>query len=318
MVEPVRESLDKVDEQIQELERERGRPTASCTSSWSALSATQDRLRDETGSLASALRAPAVRGRWGEIQLRRVVELAGMLEHCDFDEQVTSTGRGRAAAPRLVVRLPGGRHVVVDAKVPLEAYLEALEAADEETRAAKLRQHAAQVRAHVTKLAAKSYWAEFDGAPEFVVMFLPGESLYSARAGADAGADRGGLRARVLVATPTTLIGLLHTVHSGWREERLAENAQRISEEGRRLHERVATLLEHWPTRQRAGPVGEALQRALRRSRGACRVGAAPRGAGREGEEGAAGAGGASSVRAATPARPSDPSRPAACRSSRS
>ena len=245
MVAPVRATLEKFDAQIREMERQRGTAYGELRQQLVGLSLTQDKLRDATGSLVSALKAPAVRGRWGEMQLRRVVELTGMLEHCDFDEQVTATGEDGRMRPDLVVRLPNGRNIVVDAKVPLGAYLEAREAPDEETRAAKLRQHAAQVRAHVTKLAAKSYWEGFAVAPELVVMFLPGESLYAQALEQMPELIEDGFTRGVLIATPTTLLGLLRAVGSGWREERLAENAQRISDEGRRLHERVATVLEH-------------------------------------------------------------------------
>jgi DNA recombination protein RmuC len=247
MVAPVRASLEKVDAQIRTMERERGTAYGELRQQLAGLAATHDKLRDATGNLVSALKAPAVRGRWGEMQLRRVVELCGMLEHCDFDEQVTAArvdddGRMR---PDLVVRLPNGRNIVVDAKVPLGAYLEAREAPDEETRGAKLRQHAAQVRTHVAKLAAKSYWEGFAVAPEVVVMFLPGESLYAHALEQMPDLIEDGFARGVLVATPTTLLGLLRAIGSGWREERIAENAKRISDEGRRLHERIATVLEH-------------------------------------------------------------------------
>jgi DNA recombination protein RmuC len=245
MVAPVRASLEKVDEQIRSLERERGTAYGELRQQLAGLSTTQEKLRDATGSLVTALKAPAVRGRWGEMQLRRVVELTGMLEHCDFDEQVTAEGEDGRMRPDLVVRLAGGRNIVVDAKVPLGAYLEAREATDDDVRGAKLRQHAAQVRAHVAKLGAKSYWEGFAVAPEVVVMFLPGESLYAHALEQMPDLIEDGFARGVLVATPTTLLGLLRAIGSGWREERLAENAQRISDEGRRLHERVATVLEH-------------------------------------------------------------------------
>jgi DNA recombination protein RmuC len=248
MVAPVRASLEKMDEQIRTLERERGTAYGALQQQMKAVAATQDKLLGATGSLVSALKAPAVRGRWGEIQLRRVVELAGMVEHCDFDQQVTANrpdGEGRLR-PDLVVRLPGGRNIVVDAKVPLGAYLEAREAADDDTRAAKLRQHAVQVRSHIDKLAAKSYWDGFASRPELVLMFIPAEPLYSVALEQMPGLLEEGFENGVLIATPTTLLGLLRAMSLGWREERLAENAQRISDEGRKLHDRVATVLEHF------------------------------------------------------------------------
>jgi DNA recombination protein RmuC len=246
MVGPVRASLEKMDAQVRAMELERGTAYGAIREQMQTISATQEKLRDATGNLVTALRAPAVRGRWGEIQLRRVVELAGMLEHCDFDEQVTAVGEEGRLRPDMVVRLPGGRNIVVDAKAPLGAYLEALEAKDEETKSAKLRQHACQVQAHIRKLAAKSYWEGFVGSTEFVVMFLPGDSFYSVALEQMPGLIEEGVAQKVLLATPTTLLGLLLTTSCGWREERLAENAQRISDEGRALHHRIATVLEYF------------------------------------------------------------------------
>lgn len=244
---PVRESLEKVDGKIQAIERERVAAYARLTQMAQQMAESSARLGAETANLVKALRAPAARGRWGEIQLRRVVELAGMVEHCDFGEQETlSTDDGRLR-PDMIVRMPGGRRVVVDAKAPLEAYLDALEAQTEQDRRARLGAHAAQVRAHVQKLGAKSYWAGLDGpVPEFVILFLPSEAMFSAALEAMPGLLEEGVGRRVLIATPTTLIALLQTVHHGWRQEKLAENAQKISEQGRLLHERLATLLEHW------------------------------------------------------------------------
>jgi DNA recombination protein RmuC len=248
LVGPVRESLDKVDSKIQALEKERGQAYGQLMEQVRGLASAHERLQVETGSLARALRSPAVRGRWGEMQLRRVVELAGMVEHCDFAQQMTLVGQDneRRLRPDLVVRLPGGRHVVVDAKVPLEGYLQAMEAASETDRRARLKEHGAQVRAHLLKLSGKAYWSELPMTPEFVVMFLPGESIFGAAVEDSPTLMEEGVGRRVLLATPTTLIALLQTVHFGWRQERLAENAEKVSEQGRILHERVATLLEHW------------------------------------------------------------------------
>jgi DNA recombination protein RmuC len=246
MVGPVLTSLEKVDEQIRAMERERGMAYGELRQQLKAVTETQVKLHDATGSLVSALKAPAVRGRWGEMQLRRVVELAGMVDHCDFDEQTTLAGVDGRLRPDMIIHLPGGRRIVVDAKTPLSAYLEAREAPDDETRAAKYRQHAAQVRSHMMKLGAKSYWDALDAAPDMVVMFLPGEPLYSVALEQMPELMEEGQAQRVMVATPMTLIALLRTASFGWREERLAENAQRISDEGRRLHERIATVMEHF------------------------------------------------------------------------
>ena len=246
MVGPVRASLEKFDEQIRAMELARGTAYGELRQQMQGISVTQEKLRDATGSLVAALKAPAVRGRWGEMQLRRVVELAGMLEHCDFDEQTTLAGVDGRLRPDMIIHLPGGRRIVVDAKAPLGAYLEAREAADDETRAAKYRQHAVQVRAHMTKLGAKSYWEALDASPDMVVMFLPGEPLYSVALEQMPELMEEGQAQRVMVATPMTLIALLRTASFGWREERLAENAQRISDEGRRLHERIAIVMEHF------------------------------------------------------------------------
>ncbi len=258
MVAPVRASLEKVDEQVRAMEREQGTAYGAIRQQMLSISETQEKLRDATGSLVSALKAPAVRGRWGEMQLRRVVELAGMLEHCDFDEQVTVDGEDGRLRPDMVVRLPGGRNIVVDAKAPLGAYLEALEAKDDEARAAKLRQHATQVSAHIRKLAAKSYAEGLVGSTEFVVMFLPGDSFYSVALEQMPGLIEEGVAQKVLLATPTTLLGLLLTTSCGWREERLAENAQRISDEGRVLHQRIATVLEYF------GALGNSLNQSVK------------------------------------------------------
>jgi DNA recombination protein RmuC len=248
MVAPVRASLEKVDEQIRAMERERGTAYGALRQQMQAIAETQDRLRDAATNLVGALKASTVRGRWGEMQLRRVVEMAGMLEHCDFVEQATLVADGGETRlrPDMIIKLAGGRNIVVDAKAPLSAYLEAREAPTEEARHAKLRQHAAQVQGHIAKLSAKCYWDELGVAPEVVVMFLPGEALYTAALEQMPGLIEEGFAQRVLVATPTTLLGLLRAISCGWREERLAENAQRISDEGRALHHRIATVLEYF------------------------------------------------------------------------
>src|SRR5271167_2092351 len=245
LIKPIAESLKQVDEQVRELEKTRAQAYGTLTSQVASLLDTQKALQTETGNLVKALREPQARGRWGELQLRRVLELAGMLEHCDFLEQETISNDERRFRPDVIVNLPGDKQIVVDSKAPLAAYLAALEAPDEATRTARLADHAQQVRHHIDNLGARSYWAQLPCTPEFVVLFLPGEVFFRVAMDCDPELIDYGVSRKVIVASPTTLIALLKAVAYGWNQKNLAESARKISEAGRDLYKRLCTMTGH-------------------------------------------------------------------------
>jgi DNA recombination protein RmuC len=259
-VAPLRESLGKVETQVSALESARKEAYGSLTEAVRNLREEQLRLHSETSNLVTALRAPHVRGRWGEIQLRRVVEMAGMVQHCDFVEQPTTTdGDGRVLRPDVIVRLPGGKRIVIDSKAPLAAYLDAF-ATDvtDEVRQARFAEHARHVREHILKLGQKGYWRQVDSTPEFVVMFLPDESFLRVALEHDASLIELAVDNNVIPASPTNLIGLLRAVHYGWQQETIAEGARQISDLGRELYKRLSTMGAH------VSKLGRSLDAAVR------------------------------------------------------
>lgn len=248
LVKPIKESLVKVDGRLEQLERDRHAAGERLSSEMKALVDANERLRTETNSLTMALRQPQTRGRWAELQLRQVVEMVGMTSYCDFVEQKTVEGEAGRLRPDLIVNLPGGKQVVVDAKAPLQCFLDASCAEDEVGRREQLVGHARGLREHMRKLSAKSYWSQFDAAPDFVVLFLPGEHFYSAALEIEPGLIEAGVKQCVLVATPMTLITLLRAVSYGWQQEKVAESARAVSELGRELHSRLSLLVDRVDT----------------------------------------------------------------------
>ena len=257
LLRPLHESLQRYDEQMRLLEQSRQSAYGGLDQHLKSLAESHQRLQQETGNLVKALRAPTVRGQWGEITLKRVAELAGMVDHCDFVEQTTVSGDEGRFRPDMVVRLPGGRQIIVDAKTVLAAYLDAHEAQDDQQRAEALRRHAEQVRSRMDELSLKAYWTQFDRAPEFVVLFLPGEQFLGAALDQDPRLIEEGFARGVVLATPATLIALLRAVAYGWRQERLNAHAEEAGKLGKDLYERMAVLAEH------LNDVGQALGKSV-------------------------------------------------------
>jgi DNA recombination protein RmuC len=258
LVKPLADSLKRYEEEVRTLESHRQAAYAGLTEQVKALASGQQQLQKETGNLVTALRRPEVRGRWGEITLRRVVELAGMSDHCDFTEQVSADTEWSRIRPDMLIHLPYDREIVVDAKVPLDAYLKALEAGSEQERQTQLENHAEQLRSHMKALSDKEYWKQFPTAPEFVVMFIPGESFFAAAVDCDRTLIEDSIEKRVALATPTTLMALLRVIAYGWRQQQVADNVHRMGDLGKQLYERLRVFVDHF------GRVGKTLDTTVK------------------------------------------------------
>ena len=246
LVKPLKESIKSIGEHQRELEKRRESSYASLNKQIDSLVQSERQLRQETSHLSSALRSPPVRGAWGQVHLRRVVELAGLLNQCDFQEQTTFESEGKILRPDLVVNLPGDRQIIVDAKTPLNAYMEAADTQDEPQRIRLLESHASQVRKHLRELSQKDYWKKFNLSPEFVILYLPAESFFSAALQMDPMLIEAGAAQNIIIATPTTLIAILRAVAHSWKQEALSKNAEEIARLGQELHERLQVLSDHW------------------------------------------------------------------------